>query len=70
MEILMERKRRSESLSKDEHKAFLKFIHGFPTKTDAAFEIGISRQVLDGVSLKGSGSPDSIKLIRERLNTL
>lgn len=66
----MERKRKSEQLTKEEHKALNKYIGTFPTKTDAAYAIGVSRQVLDGVSLKGRASPESIRLIKEKLNSL
>lgn len=67
MDFMMDRKRRSEPLTKEEHKAFLKYLKTFPTKTDAAIVFGVSRQVLDLVSIKGHGSPESIKLIREKL---
>jgi hypothetical protein len=68
MDFKMERKRRSESLSKEEHKAFIKFFHSFQTKLDAEEEIGIKRQVLDLVAIKGSGSPETIGKIRKALN--
>jgi hypothetical protein len=66
--IMTDRKRRSEPLSKEEHKALLKYISTFPTKLDAAYAIGISRQVLDLVAIRGTGSPDSIRAIREKLS--
>lgn len=64
----MERKRRSEPLTKEEHKAFLKYLHTFPTKVDAQIAIGVKRQVLDLVAIKGTGSPDTIQAIRKKLN--
>lgn len=69
MEISMEqRKRRSESLSKDEHKAFVKLFYSFPTKVDAEVYFSpLSRQVLDLVAIKGSGRYDTIAIIREKL---
>lgn len=67
MEILMERKRRSEKMSKEEHKAFIKYIGSFETKSDAADSIGVSRTTLDNLIFKGSGKPETIRSIRERL---
>jgi hypothetical protein len=65
MQVLMEkRKRRSESLSKEEHKAFVKFFQSFPTKVDAEIHFEIKRQVLDLVAIKGSGSPETISKIK------
>jgi hypothetical protein len=65
----MERKRRSEKMSKEEHKAFIKWVNSFDTKTDAVVALGISRPTLDNLIFKGSGKPDTIKLIREKLNS-
>ena len=68
MELLKDpRKRRSESMSKDEHKAFIKYVATFPTKLDAAFVLGFSRITLDSVLIKGSGKPETIHTIREKL---
>lgn len=65
-----ERRRKSELLTKDEHKSLLKFINTFPTLIDAADSIGLPRQTLERVKIIGSGSPETIGLIREKLNTL
>lgn len=65
--ILPDRKRRSESLTKEEHKAFVKLYHTFPTKVDAAHYFNVTRQVLDLVAIKGSGSTETIRAIRYRL---
>ncbi|HEU4903199.1 MAG TPA: hypothetical protein VFT06_10415 [Flavisolibacter sp.] len=62
------RKRKSEQLTKEEHRAFLKYFQSFPTKLDAEDAIGVKRQVLDMVALKGSGSPETISLIRQKLS--
>jgi hypothetical protein len=67
MEIMTERKRRSEALTKEERKAFEKYLGTFPTKFDAAVAIGISRPTLNLVIIRGSGHPDTIKAIREKL---
>jgi hypothetical protein len=64
----MERKRRSEQLSKEDHKAFIKYYHSFPTKIDAQIAFDVTRQVLDLVAIKGSGSPETIQKIREKLH--
>ena len=65
MEIV--RKRRSESLTKEEFRAFNKYVNSFPTKFDAALAIGISRPTLNLVIIRGSGHPDTIQAIRERI---
>lgn len=70
MESMTERKRRSESLTKEEVRAFAKYLGTFPTKFDAAIAIGISRPTLNLVIIRGSGHPDTIRLIREKLNSL
>lgn len=62
-----ERRRRSEALTPEEHKAFKKYLSTFPTKIDAQIAIGVKRQVLDLVAIKGSGSPETIRMIREKL---
>jgi hypothetical protein len=61
------RRRKSEALTSDEKKAFLKYISSHQTNVDAAESIGISRQVLERVQLTGSGSPETIQAIREKL---
>jgi hypothetical protein len=62
-----ERKRRSESLSKDERRAFVKLFYSFPTKIDAEEYFDIKRQVLDLVAIKGKGSPETIGKIKIKL---
>lgn len=62
-----ERKRRSEALTKEEHKALQKLLHVYHTKLDAADAIGVSRQVLDLVVLRGTGAPETIGKIKEAL---
>jgi DNA-binding XRE family transcriptional regulator len=68
MENLPERNRRSEQMTKEEHKAFKQYVQRFPTKQDAADILGFTRQTVDSILLKGSGKPESIKVIREKLN--
>lgn len=65
---MTERKRRSEALSKEEHKAFIKHYQSFPTKTDAEEYFGVKRQVLDLVVLKASASPETINKIRSTIS--
>jgi sugar diacid utilization regulator len=64
---IQDRKRKSEKLSSDEAKALKKYVATFHTIIDAAFAIGIHRNTLDMVLIKGSGSPETIHKIRERL---
>jgi molybdenum cofactor biosynthesis enzyme MoaA len=66
--ILNNRKRRSERMSKEEHRAFVKYVGKFPTKFDAAIAFGFSRVTLNSVLSKGSGKSDTIQMIREKLN--
>lgn len=68
MTIPIDRKRRSEKMSKEEHRAFLKYVSQYPTKIDAAIAVGVSRVTLDAVLLKGSGKPETIQIIREKLS--
>lgn len=65
---MIPRKRRSESLTRDEVKVFSKYISTFPTKIDAAFALGVSRITLDSLILKGSGKPETIATVREKLS--
>lgn len=67
MEITTERKRRSEKLTKEEMRAFTKYLNTFPTKYDAAIAIGISRPTLNLVIIRGSGYWETIQKIREKL---
>jgi hypothetical protein len=67
--MTIERKRRSESLTPEEFRAFKKYLNTFPTKVDASIAIGISRPTLNLVIIRGSGHPDTIKLIREKLTS-
>lgn len=60
-------KRKSLRLTKDEEKALKKYVSGFNKVVEAAEEIGIHRNVLDLVLIKGSGSPETIGKIREKL---
>jgi hypothetical protein len=69
MEMITDRKRRSESLTKDEVKALQKYLTTFPTKYDAAIAIGISRPTLNLVIIRGSGHPDTVATIRAALKT-
>jgi Na+-transporting methylmalonyl-CoA/oxaloacetate decarboxylase beta subunit len=65
MKLMTERKRRSVRMEKAEHVEFIALYLGFHTKLDAEEAIGISRQILDMVVLKGSASTDSIGKIRK-----
>lgn len=63
-----ERKRKSEKLTAAEAKALQKFVSSCGTAIDAAASIGIHRNTLDLVLIKGAGSPDTIQKIRNRLD--
>lgn len=65
---VQDRKRKSEKLTPDEEKQLKKFVHSHSTVVDAAFMIGIHRNVLDLVLIKGSGSPETIAKIRTALD--
>lgn len=67
MEIISTRRRRSESLTPQEHKSFIRLLKSFPTKIDAAQAIGLSRITIHNIASTGSGRPDSIELIRKNL---
>lgn len=59
-----ETKRRSVRLTRDEHLALKRYQKKFNTQIECAEAIGINRVVLNGVLLKGSGSPETIGKIR------
>jgi hypothetical protein len=60
-------KRKSEPLTKEEHKALLKYVNSHHTIVDAAFAIGIHRNVLDRVMIAATGSPETIAAIRKKI---
>lgn len=64
---IQERRRKSERLTPIEFKALKKYVASFNTVIDAAVAIGIHRNTLDIVLIKGKGSPETIGLIREKL---
>jgi hypothetical protein len=70
MEMAITRKRRSVQLTREEHSAFKKHYNSFPTKVDAEAAFGLSRQVLDLVAIKGSGSQETIDKVRDRLASI
>jgi hypothetical protein len=65
MEQIKPRIRRSEIMTKEEHRAFEKWVKSFPTQLDAADVLGYSRVTLMNVVIKGSGKPETIQRIRE-----
>lgn len=65
---ISERKRKSEKLTPQEKTSLKKYVESFPTVIDAAYAIGIHRNTLDIVLIKGQGSPETVGLIREKLN--
>ena len=69
MEATKERVRRSEKLTPTEKQAYDELVETFDTKIDAAEFFGFSVVTLDAVSLKGSGKPGTIAIIREKIGT-
>lgn len=63
-----ETKRRSVRLTREEHVALKRYQRKFNTQIECAESIGIGREVLNNVILKGSGSPETISKIRSVLN--
>ncbi len=59
--------RKSEILTKEEHKALKAYRKKFDTEVACAVEIGIDRLVLNRVLLVGRGAPASIEKIRAAL---
>lgn len=64
------RKRKSEKLTTEEKRALKKYVASFPTVIDAAYSIGIHRNTLDIVLIKGSGSPETVGAIRSALERI
>lgn len=62
--MVSDRIRKSEKLTTEEYRALVKWVNAQPTKVDAAFIIGISREVLDRVLVVRSGSPATIEKVR------
>jgi hypothetical protein len=60
-------KPKSVSLSREELNSLKKYRKGFSTAIDCAMSLGVDRNVLGAVLLKGTGSPDSIEKIRAGL---
>lgn len=58
------RRRRSESLSKEEWKRFKECYAGYALKADAEEAFGLSYQVLDSIKIKGSARPETIQKVR------
>jgi sugar diacid utilization regulator len=67
---IKERKRKSEKLTTEERRALKKYVASFPTVIDAADSIGIHRNTLDIVMIKGGGSPETVSAIRSALERI
>jgi uncharacterized protein YnzC (UPF0291/DUF896 family) len=63
----MTRKRKSEALTEAEHAALKQYRTGYNTEVECALSIGIDRVVLNRVLAVGSGSPETIKKVRQVL---
>jgi len=62
-----DRVRKSVQLTTEEYRALVKWVRAQATKIDAALRIGISRQALDNILIKKSGSQESVEKIRKVL---
>ena len=67
METTSARKRKSEKLTPEEHKAFKKYVASFPTKIDATEALNVTRPTLDGLIFRGSGRPETIEKVRKAI---
>jgi hypothetical protein len=67
IQSMAERKRKRDVLTSEEQRQLRKYVNAFPTIVDAAFAIGIHRNVLDRVLFKGSGSPETIEAIKGKI---
>ena len=61
------RKRKSVKLSKEEWSQLKRYRKGFDTEVEAAISLGVDRTVLNRIILIGSGSPESVDKIRQKL---
>ena len=68
MTTVLNRRRKSEKMTSAEKSKYKTFVSKFDTKIDAAAFFGFSVTTLDAVLTKGCGNPDTIKLIREKIN--
>lgn len=59
--------KKSEKLTRSEKSELKSFYKKFDTEVDCAIAIGIDRNVLSRVMLKGSGSPSTIGKIRQSI---
>ncbi len=68
MTDISNRRRKSESLTPAEFRAFKKWVGDQPTKLDAAVSLGVAPNTIDRILLAGSGAPDNIEKIRLKIN--
>lgn len=59
--------KRSEEMTKEEYRDFLRYAYSFPSKQLAAIALGISRPTLDQVILTGYGKRETLTKIRTAL---
>lgn len=69
MTKIPQRNRKSEKLTPSEQRALKKYVASFPTVIDAAYAIGVHRNTLDLIIIKGGGSPETINLIRQKVES-
>jgi DNA-binding MarR family transcriptional regulator len=66
-DLTTDRIRKSVKLTPEEGRALAKWVRAQATKIDAALLIGITRQALDTILIKKSGSQESIEKIKKVL---
>lgn len=62
------RRRKSEKLTPAEKIAFKKWVMSHDTQEDAREALGVAKSTLDRVLALGSGNPDTVQKIREKIN--
>ncbi len=66
--MIVEKEKRSEKMSRADHKALKAWVHSQDTNQQAADILGISRTSLDRIYVLGSGKPSTIAKIKEVLS--
>lgn len=62
-------RRKSAQLTPKEQSALAKFVGKYLTVGEAAYEIGIHRNVLDRLMLKHQASPETIERVRQAIQS-
>lgn len=68
METATKRRRKSESLTPEEHRKFKSYVKSFRFKIDCMEALDMTMPTLDRMILGGVGRPDTVQKIREAIN--